>query len=271
MQHLQRANYGQPEQLRQLGSLQISATPYAGDSALPWHEHDEAYLCLIATGSYTQQSNNDELDCRPGLLLTHPQGHRHANRFGPSGARCISIFLGEPANNGVTRLLGDHRPLRLPDADRLLARIERELRATDDAAALALHSAVLELVALACRAGDERRPAWLQRVLERLHDDPLATPSLHELAALAGVHPSHLARSFQRAKGVSVGEYQRGLRIVLAREALTDSRLSIAEIAASTGFSDQSHFARVFRRATGLTPREFRQNCKLRPVPSMAS
>jgi AraC family transcriptional regulator len=258
MQHLQRDNYGHPERLRRLDSLQISATPYAGGSVLPMHEHDEAYLCLVAAGNYTQQSGGIELDCAAGCLLTHPQGHRHANRFSPVGARCISIFLDDAMSGGVSRLLSDHRQLRLHDADRLLARIERELRATDDATALALPSAVLELVAAACRADDDRRPAWLQRVLDRLHDDPLATPSIQELATLAGVHPSHLARSFQRAKGASVGEYQRGLRIAMARRALADESGSIAEVAAMAGFTDQSHFARVFRRVTGETPRDYR-------------
>ncbi|WP_201316114.1 AraC family transcriptional regulator [Dyella sp. EPa41] len=257
MEHLKRANYGQPDQVRRLGGLQVSATPYQAGGALPWHEHDEAYLCLVAAGAYTQQSSGGELDCAPGLLLAHPQGHRHANRFGPRGARCISIFLADETG-GTARLLRDHRQLRLPDAGRLLDRIERELRATDDAAALALQAAVLELVALACRAEGERRPAWLQRVLQRLHDDPLATPTLQELALLAGVHPSHLARSFQRAQGSTVGEYQRGLRIGLARQALAESDDSIAEVAAQAGFSDQSHFARVFKRITGATPRDYR-------------
>ena len=258
MQHLGRANFGSPQHRQSIGGMLVTATTYAGEGVLPLHEHDEAYLCLVAAGGYTQQTTGDDVDCRRGMLLTHPQGHRHANHFSPVGARCISIFFGHTGGDGLARLLGDHRQLRLPDADRLLARIERELRATDDAAALALHSAVLELVAAACRADDERRPAWLQRVLDRLHDDPLATPSLHELAALAGVHPSHLARSFQRAKGLSVGEYQRGLRIALARKALGEAHRSIADVASLAGFTDQSHFARVFRRVTGETPRDYR-------------
>lgn len=257
MEHLKHANYGQPDQVRRLCGLQVSATPYVAGGALPWHEHDEAYLCLVAAGAYTQQSSSGELDCAPGLLLTHPQGHRHANRFGARGARCISIFLLDETE-GTTRLLRDHRQLRLPNAARLLDRIERELRATDDAATLALQSAVFELVALACRAEGERRPAWLQRVLQRLHDDPLATPTLQELALLAGVHPSHLARSFQRNQGSTVGDYQRGLRIELARQALAGSDGSIADVAALAGFSDQSHFARVFKRVTGDTPRDYR-------------
>lgn len=259
MRHLQRANYGRPDHLRHTDGLQVSSTPYAGNGALPRHEHDEPYLCLVAAGGYRQDSSAGEHDCMPGLLLTHPRGHRHSNRFGPAGARCISIFFDGQPGGGIARLLSDHRRFRLPGADRLAARIEDELRATDDAAPLALQAAVLELAARACRMEGEQRPAWLERVRQRLHDDPLVTPSLHELAALAGVHPAHLARSFRRVHGVPVGEYLRGLRVELARRALRDARLSIAEVAAATGFSDQSHFARVFRRAVGLTPRDYRR------------
>lgn len=264
MQHLQRANYGSPRHLRMIGGAQVSTTSYAGDSSLPWHEHDEAYLCLVAAGTYTQHASGGDSECRQGLLLVHPSGHRHANRFAPGGARCLSIFVPDNLGDGVDRLLRDYRQLQLPDATRLLARIEKEMSATDDAAALALHSAVLELVALACRAEEGmKRPAWFQRVLDRLHDDPLATPSLHELATLAGVHPAHLARCFQRAQSMSVGEYQRGLRIELACRALSDSERSIADVAAAAGFSDQSHFARVFKRTVGETPRDYRHKLQL--------
>ena len=267
MQRLERTNFGSPERLHTSSSLRVSVTSYPGDSALPWHEHDDAYLCLVAGGAYSQRTSGRDTDCTGGLLLVHPRGHRHANHFSSRGARCLSMFLSAElaADVGVHRLLDDYRLLQLPDAARLLRRIERELAANDDAAALALQSAVLELVAQACRQGDEPdRPAWLTHVRQRLHDDPLATPSLRELAQLAGVHPAHLARRFQQAHGVSVGEYQRGLRIAIAREALADRSRSIAAVAAEAGFADQSHFARVFRRMVGQTPRDFRRALQIR-------
>jgi AraC family transcriptional regulator len=263
MQHLGRANYGTPQQLRNIGGMLVYTTDYAGGSALPLHEHDEAYLCLVAGGAYLQQAGGRDTDCATGLLLAHPEGHRHANRFAPQGARCLSIFPSAEiaAGAGMRRLLDDHRALRLPDAARLLARIEHELIATDDAAPLALQAAVFELVALACRQDkEEARPGWLAQVLQRLHDDPLAELSLPELAALAGVHPAHLARRFQQAHGMSVGEYRRALRIRLACRALAERERPIAEIAAAAGFADQSHFARVFKRVTGQTPRDFRHD-----------
>lgn len=265
MQHLQRTNFGSPERLHASGGLRVSVTNYAGHSALPWHEHDDAYLCLVAGGGYSQQSRGHDIDCRHGLLLVHPRGHRHANRFADEGARCLSLFLpaGLAAEAGVRRLLDDHRVLQLPGARPLLRRLEHELAASDEAAALALHAAVFELVARACRMGARPdHPGWLKRVLERLHDDLPAVPSLQELAALAGVHPAHLARRFQQAQGVSVGEYQRGLRIDRARKALAESHRPIAAVAAAAGFADQSHFARVFKRMTGQTPRDFRRSAQ---------
>lgn len=263
MHRLGRANFGSPLHRRSVGGLLVTATQYGGEGALPLHEHDEAYLCLVAGGAYRQQAGGEEVDCTAGLLLVHPQGHRHANRFAASGARCLSVFLA-PELTGelpIRRLLHDYRLLHLPQAPRLFARIGRELAAVDEAAGLALQSAVLELVALACRdPREERRPAWLARVLERLHDDPLADLSLGELAHLADVHPAHLARSFQRAQGMSVGEYRRMLRIRLACRALERGGISIAEVAAEAGFADQSHFARVFKKVTGATPRDFRRS-----------
>ena len=261
MRHFGRANFGLPQHRRSVGGMLVTATLYASEGELPLHEHDEAYLCLVAGGAYTQRSPSGETECAPGLLLAHPRGHRHANRFSPLGARCLSIFpSAELAEvTGMRRLLADYRSLRLPDAHVLLARIERELAAEDDAAPLALQSAVLELVARACRSETtEHRPTWLAKVLERLHDDPAAELSLAELGRLAGVHPAHLARSFQQAHGMSVGDYRRALRIRQASRALADPARPIAEVAAEAGFADQSHFARVFKRIVGETPRDYR-------------
>lgn len=74
MQRLERTNFGSPERVHTSGGLRVSVTNYAGDSALPWHEHDDAYLCLVAASGYTQQSSGRDTDCRHGLLLVHPRG-----------------------------------------------------------------------------------------------------------------------------------------------------------------------------------------------------
>ncbi len=262
MLRLENATLGTILNLRSCGGITVSATRYASRAELSTHEHGDAYLCLIADGEYHQRAGARSDDCQRGTLMVHPEGHKHADRFGGEGARCINIHvdraLGDDA--AIRCLLGDYRKLNLAGAILLQSRIERELAGTDDAAPLALQAATLELVALACRQGRHANaPAWMARVFEKLHDDPCRATSITELASLAGVHPAHLARSFHRTCGFTIGDYLRRLRIHRACEALTDSRRPIAGIALDAGFADQSHFSRVFRHVTGETPRAWRQ------------
>lgn len=262
MRRLERTGFLPPITMRDVRGIRVSMSAYAGSSAFPWHEHQHAYLCLVADGAYCQRARGSEEECRRGLLLIHPQGHRHANRFDPQGARTLDVFLSPSWQDqaGVRRLLSDYRRLRLPGVQAVLARLIRELAATDDAAELALESTVLDLLAQAIRRGDAGTlPSWMPRVVERLHDDPRRTPSLMELAVLAGVHPAHLARTFRRVHGVTVGEHQRKLRVTKACRSLLEPSRAIAQIAAEAGFADQSHFSRVFRRLIGQTPSEYRR------------
>lgn len=262
MLRLKNANLGAVVYSRSAGGISVAMTRYAPQAQLPMHEHGDAYLCLVADGAYRQSGGGSPVECRRGMLMVHPEGHRHADRFGDEGARCLNIHF-DPALAGdvaIRRLLSDYRQLHSATAVALQSRIERELASTDDAAPLALCAATFELIAWTCRQfGPASAPAWLTRVFERLHDHPAAPASLAELAAIAGVHPAHLARSFHHATGFPVGEYLRRLRIRRACEALTRSHLPVAAIALDAGFADQSHFSRVFRRVTGETPRTWRQ------------
>lgn len=267
MRRLERSSFGPPLIQRDFDGIRVSTTAYAALSALPFHEHGHGYLCLIAEGAYHQICPGHEDECRRGLLLVHPQGHRHRNRFHLQGARSLDLFF-SPAwqeSKCVRRLLSDYRKLRLPGWERLIMRLERELVASDDAAELAVQAAVLDLIAQAIRFDEgARRPTWMPRVLERLHDAPRSVPSLGELATLAGVHPAHLARTFKRLHGLSIGEYHRNLRVALACRAMRDSSRSIAAIATEAGFSDQSHFARVFKQLTGQVPSDYRRSMQIR-------
>ena len=73
------------------------------------------------------------------------------------------------------------------------------------------------------------------------------------------MHPTHLARTFRRFHGRSLGDYVTGLRIQRACRALGESDDTLAAIASETGFTDQSHFTRSFRDAVGTTPARYRR------------
>jgi AraC-like DNA-binding protein len=66
-----------------------------------------------------------------------------------------------------------------------------------------------------------------------------------------------LARTFRRALGCSVGTYLRRCRLDRAAQLLRETDCSIAEIAYSAGFYDQSHFTGAFGRWVGCPPGAF--------------
>jgi AraC family transcriptional regulator len=94
-------------------------------------------------------------------------------------------------------------------------------------------------------------------VLERLRDyviahldEPIEVASL---AKIAGRSPFHFSRMFRRSVGVSPHRYVVHLRLQRAIALLRGGRSGLAEIAARTGFADQSHLSRWVRRVHGAS------------------
>lgn len=81
--------------------------------------------------------------------------------------------------------------------------------------------------------------------------DPL---TLNHLADSASVSPRQLNRLFQNQLGRSTMGYYRDLRLEKAQNLLTNSPLSLTEIALATGFSSSSHFSRTFSEKYGHPP-----------------
>lgn len=102
-------------------------------------------------------------------------------------------------------------------------------------------------------------PLQLERVREYIHQHFARDIGLERLASVACLSPWHVARSFTRAFGVPPHAYQVQVRVNRARRLLA-SGLSVADVAAVTGFTDQSHLTRHFKRLTGVTPGRYRKN-----------
>jgi len=102
----------------------------------------------------------------------------------------------------------------------------------------------------------------ISRTIEHMHKHFIEKISVKKLADAAGMSTRSLLRHFKRINGSSPKEYLIELRINYACELLDTTRLSIDEIAFSTGFNDSSYFSREFRKATGATPSKYRADKK---------
>ena len=98
----------------------------------------------------------------------------------------------------------------------------------------------------------------VERALEHLRATTPRRTSLDELAALVGLSPSHLAAVFRQRVGVAPLRYQSDLRLARARELLDSTSLTVAEVAATSGYADPLYFSRQFARTHGVPPTAYR-------------
>ena len=61
---------------------------------------------------------------------------------------------------------------------------------------------------------------------------------------------------------MTVTEYIKNLRIKKAKELMTETDLSILEIAQRVGYEHNSSFTRVFKEIEGISPAQFRKESK---------
>jgi AraC family transcriptional regulator len=232
----------------------IRDTLLAPQAQLPRHQHESPYVCITLGGHYAETAHG-ETTCGPGSVMTHPAGHEHANRTGAAAVRCVNVefspaLLGDDA---LRPLLAREEHLRLAPSHAALTRLRCALDLRDSTAALCTLAAALDVVCAGLRQPAALK-APMNRVVDAIEADLARTPSLDELARVAGMHASHLSRSFRKTFGESVGGYLRRRRLETADALLMHADSSLADIAAAAGFCDQAHFTRVYARHFGLTP-----------------
>jgi AraC-like DNA-binding protein len=114
------------------------------------------------------------------------------------------------------------------------------------------------------RYGDGRRSAiralgglapWQERRAKAMLDPGAGpAPTLTQVATACSVSVAHFSRAFRISAGVSPWAWHQARRVDHALLLLRDATLPLAQVAAMSGFADQSHFTRVFARQVGVPP-----------------
>ncbi|OBK24576.1 AraC family transcriptional regulator [Mycobacterium asiaticum] len=92
-------------------------------------------------------------------------------------------------------------------------------------------------------------------IIDRRHGEPL---SLRDVADEVGMTPGHLTTVVRRRTGKTVQDWIIERRMTEARDLLSESDLSVGEVARRVGISDPGYFSRLFGRVHGRTPRQWR-------------
>jgi len=94
----------------------------------------------------------------------------------------------------------------------------------------------------------------IHQVQQHLVKNPESRATLGDLARLAGMSERNLTRVFKRATGISIHDYREQLRLERARDLMRNPTMTLAAVAAASGFGDGRQLRRVWAARFGEPP-----------------
>ncbi|MEO7455833.1 MAG: AraC family transcriptional regulator [Gemmatimonadaceae bacterium] len=250
--------------------LRLSVERYSPGAVLPEHSHPFTFVSLVTRGHVFEGTRGREEMRTAGDVRILPEGVTHANRYGDTGATCLVIRCSPTSlrwlETADVKLQGSSHLVSTPVSS-LAERIRQESTRADSLSGHSIDAMVTELLVATARLSaswvtdrhERVRPQWLTRIHSYIHDVAPHVPHLAELAGLVHMHPSYLLREFRRSYGLTPTAYAAKLRLARAHQLIVTTAIPLAEVAHSSGFSDQAHMTRQFRLGYGITPARHRR------------
>lgn len=250
--------------VRQLSveGFRLTESVHPGAVHVPVHAHRLPTVYFTLSGSFLEASAGRELECEPRSVVFRPAEKLHEDRMGRSEVRFFILELAEEKLCGLPPDWIEETSVRLGTLSARALGLYEAFRSGDSSIALRAEELCLEFSREARRRLPDARSAAARRVraaCEYIRENFRRPLRVEEIARAVGVHPVYLARLFRRSFGCSIAAFLRARRIDDAARRLLRGGEPLAEIALSTGFSDQSHFTREFRREAGRSPARFRR------------
>ncbi|PZQ49179.1 MAG: AraC family transcriptional regulator [Phenylobacterium zucineum] len=232
---------------------ELSFRRYGEDA--PPHVHAFDQIVLPRRGVLEMEIDGRGGRVDPGRAAVVPPGARHA--FAASGENLFVVAdIGGALMRPFERLR--ERPFApVTGAVRgLLDYLAGEAPGVIEVGVASLWTPLLLRGLSAAPVNIDPRLARAAALIEARYDQPL---TVRDLAAEAGMSQSRFFARFADAYGTTPHGALSDTRLRAAQRLLSDTRLSIAEIAARTGHGDQSGLTRRMKAALGVTPGAWRK------------
>lgn len=234
-------------------TAELSLRRYGEDA--PPHVHGFDQIVLPRRGVLEMEIEGRGGRVDPGRAAVVPPGARHA--FAASGENLFVVAdIGGDLMKPFERLR--ERPFApVTGAVRgLLDFLAGEAPGAIETGVASLWTPLLLRGLSAAPIAIDPRLARAMAMIETRFDQPLA---VRDLAAEAGMSQSRFFARFAEAYGTTPHAALSDARLRAAQRLLSDTRLSIAEIAARTGHGDQSGLTKRMKAALGVTPGAWRR------------
>jgi AraC-like DNA-binding protein len=101
--------------------------------------------------------------------------------------------------------------------------------------------------------------AQMTKLVHRANDEGGLRLSVAEMAATVGLSESWFNRVFKNTTGQTPLQWQLGRRVELAQQIMLETDMTVTDVAARLGFTDQAHLTKTFRQVVGDTPAAWRR------------
>jgi AraC-like DNA-binding protein len=238
------------------------------------HAHDELALGVVESGAVGTRIGSTSIVVPAGSIIAVNPGEIHTGEaVDRSGYRYRMMYLGSEVMTCLTERFTDAslasglsivRP-RIDDVG-LAARLLRAHAScesdtdpfvTENLLVDAIGALLSRYAAVKPAPAEDLANARLVRLVrEYLEEQCTRVVTLAELAALTGLSPFYVSRTFRAAVGVPPYAYLSLVRVRRARELIARG-LPPSAVTHEAGFSDQSHFTKQFKRVVGMPPGQY--------------
>lgn len=247
--------FGNPSRTHTGPGIVLSHRIAAGD--VETHVHDDAHLVWVTGGRYVSSAAGEAIST--AVLIYNPAGTSHRDRFQDGKGSFFAVSLRQPFLGQWCDLPSVAAHVSDSRAHGIVLQLLEEFWDGPDSPLL-IEGLCTELIGTLTGGNEQlKRPAWIGRARDMLHERAASNLSLSDVARELGVHPIHFTRTFRRFFGCTPGVYARGCRMQRAAALIRGDDLALSEIALASGFSDQSHFTHRFTKHFGVAPGAYRR------------
>ncbi len=109
------------------------------------------------------------------------------------------------------------------------------------------------------QTGRPKAELYAEFAVRYIHENYQSPIAVQALAELLHVSQPYLFRIFKNATGKAPKQYLSDYRLLQAQKLLTETAMTVTEVASSVGFGDPLAFSKFFSARVGCSPKYYRQ------------
>lgn len=253
--------------------LNVSSARYGGDWHSVPHTHNYTELFFVVGGRGQFQIEDELLPVKANNIVIINSNVSHTElslnaqplEYIVLGVEGIELANSENSN-GQYSILNHYESVEIAGCIRnILREMEQKNTGYEDVCQAYMEILIIRLMrATALVMHTEKQAvssnhqcAAIRRYIDVHFKENL---TLEQLAAEGSMNKFYLSHTFKREYGISPINYMISRRIEESKYLLTETDLSLSQIAQMLGFSSLSYFSQAFKRTQSMSPKEYRQS-----------